>query len=212
MSTDLHTVMDQRLVRALGHPMRQRILRILHERVSSPSEIAAELGERIGKVAYHVQILVENGAIELVETRPVRGATQHFYRPLMRPLLDEAQWTALPIPARRALTQHTLHQIVEHISEALPQGGFDAPKTHVTWTTLELDQEAYDALAERLSEVLDYAMALHAETLQRTTADPDAELRKTELAILHFDRNGSAVTSDDEPDDSEPQPASDAAR
>jgi hypothetical protein len=34
----------------------------------------------LGNVAYHIKILEENGAIELVRTEPVRGALEHFYR------------------------------------------------------------------------------------------------------------------------------------
>ena len=71
---------DQRLIKALGHPVRMRVLDILDARVASPSELAKELGEPLGNVAYHVKILEETGAIELVRTAPVRGALEHFYR------------------------------------------------------------------------------------------------------------------------------------
>ena len=71
---------DQRLIKALGHPLRMSVLAILNARVASPSELAKELGEPLGNVAYHVKILEETGAIELVRTAPVRGALEHFYR------------------------------------------------------------------------------------------------------------------------------------
>jgi DNA-binding transcriptional ArsR family regulator len=71
---------DQRLIKALGHPVRMRVLDILNDRVASPSELAKELGEPLGNVAYHVKILEEAEAIELVRTAPVRGALEHFYR------------------------------------------------------------------------------------------------------------------------------------
>ncbi len=70
---------DQRLIKSLGHPVRTRALEILNERVASPSELAKELNEPLGNVAYHVKILEENNAIELVRTAPVRGALEHFY-------------------------------------------------------------------------------------------------------------------------------------
>jgi DNA-binding transcriptional ArsR family regulator len=72
--------LDRRLIKALGHPIRVRALEILNARVASPSELAKELGEPLGNVAYHVKILEENDAIELVRTAPVRGALEHFYR------------------------------------------------------------------------------------------------------------------------------------
>lgn len=71
---------DQRLIKSLGHPVRTRALEILNTRVASPSELAKEMKEPLGNVAYHVKILEENDAIELVRTAPVRGALEHFYR------------------------------------------------------------------------------------------------------------------------------------
>jgi len=77
--------LDRRLIKALGHPVRVRALEVLSERVASPSELAKELREPLGNVAYHVKILEENDAIELVRTAPVRGALEHFYRANIRP-------------------------------------------------------------------------------------------------------------------------------
>jgi len=73
-------LVDQRLIKALGHPVRLRVLDILNARVASPSELAKELNEPLGNIAYHVKILEETGSIELVRTAPVRGALEHFYR------------------------------------------------------------------------------------------------------------------------------------
>jgi DNA-binding transcriptional ArsR family regulator len=72
--------LDRRLIKALGHPVRVRALEVLNARVASPSELARVLSEPLGNVAYHVKILEENDAIELVRTAPVRGALEHFYR------------------------------------------------------------------------------------------------------------------------------------
>ena len=87
---------DQRLIKALGHPLRMSVLAILNARVASPSELAKELGEPLGNVAYHVKILEETGAIELVRTAPVRGALEHFYRATPRSTRRGSTWTTLP--------------------------------------------------------------------------------------------------------------------
>lgn len=84
-SQSKEATIDRRLMKALGHPLRVRALEVLNERVASPSELARELGEPLGNVAYHVKILEENEAIELVRTAPVRGALEHFYRAKVRP-------------------------------------------------------------------------------------------------------------------------------
>src|SRR5262249_37684518 len=81
---------DAVLLKALSHPVRARALTALSQRVASPSELAAEQGETVGYVVYHVRVLHELGMIELVNTRQVRGATQHFYRSTARPYIGHA--------------------------------------------------------------------------------------------------------------------------
>ena len=79
-TTKTELAVDPRIIKALGHPLRQRILQVLNTRVASPSEIAAQLDEPLGNVSYHVKTLLEYDCVELVETAPVRGAVEHFYR------------------------------------------------------------------------------------------------------------------------------------
>jgi DNA-binding transcriptional ArsR family regulator len=71
---------DQRLVRALAHPLRVQILEILSERVASPNDLSVELGVDLGHVAYHTRTLDRCGCLELVDTAQRRGATEHFYK------------------------------------------------------------------------------------------------------------------------------------
>lgn len=83
------------LLKAISHPVRARALAVLTQRVASPSELAAEQGVVVGDVAYHVRVLRKLGMIELVETRQVRGATQHFYRGTRQSYLDDEVWQKL---------------------------------------------------------------------------------------------------------------------
>ncbi len=73
----------QRLARANTHPLRISILETLsidEGRVLSPSDLSYELHAPLSKVNYHVTELYKSGLIDLVSERPVRGATEHFYR------------------------------------------------------------------------------------------------------------------------------------
>lgn len=180
---------DRRIVKALSHPLRQRILDILSRGVASPVEVAKQLDTPLGSIAYHVQILLANDCLELVETRPVRGAVQHFYRATARPFFDDAHWAQLPAHTRRALFGQTLEQIGEHVLRAAGAGGFDRKDAHVTWTLLQLDEEGWTDLSATLVAVLDDVARIQAESLARlarTGADP----LRSELAMLHFERDG----------------------
>jgi DNA-binding transcriptional ArsR family regulator len=70
------------LFTALGHPMRRQVLREMLDNPGeiSPRELAAKLSEQLSALSYHVRVLAECNAIELVRTQRIRGSTQHFYR------------------------------------------------------------------------------------------------------------------------------------
>lgn len=184
---------DHKLIRALGHPVRDRILRALNERVASPAELAKEWGEPVVNIAYHFRVLRDCDAIELVRKEQRRGALEHFYRATMRPYLGAAEWEALPLSTRRALDAENLRELWSHVTDAAGEGGFDDPATHVSWTRLELDDEAYAEVADDLGRLLDRVLELQGEVAnRRARLSPEeqerASARRTELAILHFDR------------------------
>ena len=57
--------------------------------------MARELDEELSNVSYHTKQLVEFECAELVSTRPVRGALEHFYRATERHLIDTEEWEEL---------------------------------------------------------------------------------------------------------------------
>lgn len=181
---------DQRVIKALSHPLRFRILVVLNQRVASPSEIASELDEPLGNVAYHTKILAENGAIEQVRTAPVRGALEHFYRAQIRPWFGDEMSARLPNSVRRALFGEILQYIWGDVVAASEAEGFDDPKTHITRTPLDLDDEAYEEVVDLLNSVVDRALELHAEAAPRLAKLPPQErdAHRTALMVMHFHR------------------------
>ena len=68
------------VARALGHPLRLQIMRELRSRKTvSPKELADALRTPLGNTSYHVSVLREAGAVEIVELVPRRGAMEHRY-------------------------------------------------------------------------------------------------------------------------------------
>jgi DNA-binding transcriptional ArsR family regulator len=66
-------------VKALGHPVRNIILGLLHERAASVSELAVALERPKSTVAHHVKVLTEAGLLQVVRTRRVRAIEERFY-------------------------------------------------------------------------------------------------------------------------------------
>ena len=195
MTETLDQRVDQQLVTALAHPLRQRLLILLHKQgVASPRELAELCGERLGNVSYHVRVLRDAGCAELVRTEPRRGAVEHFYRPTARPMLDDDQWAQLPVESRRALFAQSLHDLWGDAFVAAESTGFDDERAHVSRSHLDLDEIAYSELVDLLASVLDRAFGLQAETAARRGGNHDggATERKVALGLLLFGRSEPA--------------------
>jgi DNA-binding transcriptional ArsR family regulator len=185
---------ELQLVRVLSHPLRWRILQTLNLQTASPSELADEIGAPLPNIAYHVRVLAENDAIELVKTAPARGALEHFYRATMRPWFTEEMFEQLPASARRAIFSEILRDIWSDVAAAAVAGHLDDPTTHIMRTWLALDQQAYDKLAEALDALQELALELHAEAAPRLAAisGDEREEHRTALMLMHFHRAPSA--------------------
>jgi DNA-binding transcriptional ArsR family regulator len=66
-------------VRAIGHPVRTAILGLLHERAATVNELATALGRPKSTIAHHVNVLTQEGLLQVVRTRRVRAIEERFY-------------------------------------------------------------------------------------------------------------------------------------
>ena len=175
---------EARIAKALAHPLRAQILQRLGERVSSPGDLANELGAPLGVVSYHVRMLRDYNCVELVRTEPRRGALQHFYKATARPNFDEAQWRTLPAQLRGELSGGTLTALVGDLAEAADAGALTDPEVVLTRAPLELDAKGWKKLNKLLARTHEQALTIAAESAARGT---DGAFQ-TELGLLHFKR------------------------
>jgi hypothetical protein len=165
------TPADQRLLMALRHPVRAEALSILNVRVASPAEIARTLGLDVSKVAYHVNQLLAYGCIEPVETRRVRGATEHFYRGVGQKYLDENFWKRLSLDVRSAISLTSLKVIFGAIRDSVKAGIFDRrADRHLAVVTYDLDEHGWREIADLYNETLEQTMEIAAEAGERIAA------------------------------------------
>jgi DNA-binding transcriptional ArsR family regulator len=183
---------DQRLIRALGHPVRVRSLTILNERVASPSEIAQELKQTVGHVSYHVKVLKECECVELVDTAARRGAMEHYYRATDRAFLDTSEWT-LPASVRPGLSAGLLQTVVDDASTALISGTFDKrPDRHLSWTPMIVDEQGWKEIKDGLEAMLEKVLEIQSSSAERLASD-DATGVPVSVAMMGFE---AAMPSD----------------
>jgi DNA-binding transcriptional ArsR family regulator len=185
--TKTKTGVDQRIVRAIGHPLRLRLLTIFNERVASPSDLAAELGEPIGNVSYHTRILARLGCVELVKTKQVRGAVEHYYRAVVRPVFSDDDWAELPLSIRKSLAGAVLTEIADDMGASAKAGGFDRDEVHLSRTTVTLDSQGWQDLNEALQGVGERALEIQAESAARLQSDGASDSDAAALVLMLFE-------------------------
>jgi DNA-binding transcriptional ArsR family regulator len=181
------TGVDPLLVKAIGHPLRLKLLTLLNERVASPSELADELGEPLGNVSYHMRRLAELECIELVRTTPVRGALEHHYRATARPVFSDDDWARLPTSIRKSLADAVLAEIAVDVAGAADEGGFNRDEMHVSRTPIALDQQGWNDLNEVLQSVVYQALEIQAQSADRLQASDAEDSEAAELVLMLFE-------------------------
>jgi DNA-binding transcriptional ArsR family regulator len=180
-------VIDQRLVRALAHPLRVRILEILCERVASPNDLSADLGAELTHVAYHTRALNRCGALQLVETAQRRGATEHYYKAAPDAFLGSPAWRKVPRSLRGAVSGATLQSLIDKALTALLAGTIDAREdTTLTWLPLRLDRRGWEEVTAILREATGRVRQAQTRS-RRRLARGEAEEISAIAALINFE-------------------------
>jgi DNA-binding transcriptional ArsR family regulator len=186
MPTGPRTI-DARVVKALGHPTRVRILAVLREReLASPVELSDELGVPLGTISYHVRRLETLGLIELATRTQRRGAVEHHYR--AREALD----APLPRPTQGRVRETTAaaSRALADALRMLPRGGFDTFAARVDQRTVALDEEGRAELDAEQVRWLGEIARIERDSAERIAADGAGQGRIWTVVAMVFDTDG----------------------
>lgn len=185
-------VIDQRLVRALAHPLRVNILEILCDRVASPNALSEDLEAGLSHVAYHTRALNKCGCLELVETAQRRGATEHFYKATPHAFLGSPAWRRVPRSLRGSVSAASLETLVDKAVAALAAGTIDEREdTTLTWMPLRIDREGWEEVTEILAEAADRVLDAQQRSAERLAKGEGGEEVSSVVALLNFETANS---------------------
>jgi DNA-binding transcriptional ArsR family regulator len=68
-----------RQLKAIAEPVRSLILDLVLERAATVTELAAALDRPKSSIAYHVDVLIDAGLLQVVRTRRVRAIDERYY-------------------------------------------------------------------------------------------------------------------------------------
>lgn len=121
-----YQIRDLEQLKLLADPLRLRLVYAFAEEPRTTKQVAEALGEKPTRLYHHVSLLEEAGLLELVETRPVRGTTEKYYRSVAR------AFAASPAVFRGPEGAGPGHELIDRILsetraelEALPLDGLE---------------------------------------------------------------------------------------
>lgn len=163
------------LAAIVSHPTRRRCWSALYGRVASPKELADEFGYPTQHVDYHLKRLEKLGIVQLVDTRPVNGATEHFYAITQPYNLREKEVAEIGPEASAASLTYIFQLEVADAAAALESGKMaERPDHHVSRRPLELDEPGWAAIYAAFEEFGERLDEVQAEATARTAHDPEA--------------------------------------
>jgi hypothetical protein len=188
-------VIDQRLVKALAHPLRIQILEILTEQVASPNLLANELESQLSDVAYHTRALDRCGCLDLVDTVQRRGATEHFYKATPGAFVGDRSWRKVPRSIRGGVSAATLQTFLDKAIAALEAGTLDGrDDTVFRWMPLLLDQEGWEEVVAILEEATNLVLSAHLRSQDRLTENGGRNAISTLAGMAAFETAPSLET------------------
>src|SRR6476646_3485976 len=166
--------MDPELAKALSHPIRIQILERLTSQTLSPKEMAEDFGEDIRFVAYHCRVLRNAELIEKVETKPRRGAAQHFYRAKPVSYADVFKRKSLPKSIRRHMAAPTMQAIIDEGVAALEDGTIDEhEESQLSCFQVVLDSKGCKEASPAVDGVLKDVLSAHERSAKRLARTGD---------------------------------------
>lgn len=179
------------LAAIVTHPLRRRIWDAVTEHPISPRELADQLGEPVNDVAYHTRRLRDLGVIEPAGTRPVRGATQHFYRAVRRPHLSDEEVERLTPEEATADATYILQLEFADAAASLEAGKLiERPEHYVFRMPANLDEEGWQEFHAIFAEAAERLYAAEARCVERRRAKGEEAESVSVVAHLNLFERG----------------------
>lgn len=176
----------RRMAFALSNPIRLEILDLLGEHgLSSPVRMSEKLDESLGLVSYHVKVLEECGAVQLVNKKQRRGAWEHFYKRTVSGTVDREVLQKIPPGLRDFQVIPELREFVRELLRSIEAGAIEPSDLALGSMTILVDKAGRQQAANLREEVMQEFRSINKKSEQRAKVS-DEELTRMVVSIAAF--------------------------
>ena len=176
-------------IRALAHPLRQRILNLLVDAPYTNKQLATILNVSPPRLHFHVRELLTTGLIEIVAEQPKGGVIEKYYRALARVvrLSSEAHQEI----SEEELMETTLDAIRQEFLRANTYFEGKLPKFLFAYEPVRIS-------AERLTRIEEHLQAVGKEIYQ-ALEDPERDTHEYFISLSYLLHTLPPYLSDNQP-------------
>lgn len=179
-----------RLEAVFADPLRMRILGECNMREMSPRSFYEEFGyATLAKVEQAFELLVQFEWLEPVQdpnTKPLEPLDR-LHRGTGVAVVEDSLWETFPASTRSLMGGRVLETFITRAKEAQKAGTLAIrPDAHLSWVGLELDGEAWDAIADRLNTLFHFVFE-EQERAKTRMAESGEEPTPATVALFAFE-------------------------
>ncbi|MEW2329362.1 helix-turn-helix domain-containing protein [Micromonospora chersina] len=169
-------------LRALADPLRATLLELLLERAATVNEMARAVDRPKSSVAYHVNLLVDAGLLQVVRTRRVRAIEERFYGRVARTFYvgvlnrpEDKQVVARINGLAEAAAEAAPAHAADDLRCTLVHARIPIEEVRTFWTEVQALARRFAQIPRSGDQVYGFVAGLYptdAPTLPDTDADP----------------------------------------
>jgi DNA-binding transcriptional ArsR family regulator len=135
-----------RLIRALNHPIRRRILTALAHENGSAKSLSRDLREQLTAVSYHLNKVLDRECevVELVDLVRKGGAWEKVYALKEESIIGMLSWPGIPDSVNRSLRAVSLREFMIVMIAAIETGSVDSSLgSTLEWFPAQVDAQSW---------------------------------------------------------------------
>lgn len=178
---------------AFGHWIRLEALAILAEGKFSVAEMARIIGISAPRLSGHIHGLYDHGCIEYVGSETAGNTTEHFYRAVVLPHIDDAKFREMTPVERRDPIALIVQAIFAESLASLRVGKLDADEdARMSGRCIPVDAQGKEEVQDHALGVYDQLVEIKVENAHRLA---EAKVRGTTtiVSVTAFERSRPAI-------------------